>query len=171
LISLKEDASAPIPQQLVPETKYHDEHIATAQELLSMLPQRSLEGCDICAEEEFVVAMRSHTQSQSERDLQKHRYAEMLGRAERWPVPEELLALKEFMIQQLHESIRFDCSNDYRPDPPVRLTGERWREKELERASRDLAYHTIERQNEIQRTDERNSWLKVLWKALPAEGK
>lgn len=169
LITLKDDMDKPIPQQFTPDTKYYDEQIAASQELLVKLPKLSLKECDARAEEKFLAAMQGYNERAVEKSLEKQRYEEMLFRAERWIVPEDLQTLKEFMIEQLRESLRFDCGGNYNPEPPVRLTGERWREKELERVSRDFSYYTVEREKEAQRVAGRNAWLQQLWKALPPE--
>lgn len=158
---------APTPQAFEPHTKYHDEHLAAAKKLLDELPGLPLEVCEARARAEFDAAMAYHTSSAAERALQKQRYEIMKARVEDWKIPEEIAGLKTFMLEQLTQSIDFDCSESFR-EAPTRLTGERWREKQLEAASRDVAYHTVEREKEIQRTAKRNEFMAAFWKALPA---
>lgn len=159
---------APIPRQLVPDTRYYDERLAEARKVLDEVPTLSADECEARAKAEFDAAMASHMKYETNRAIARQRYKEMLSRVEHWSVPEEIDGLKKFMIEQLNESIRFDCSEDYKPAPPKRLTGERWREQALEKASRDWAYQSVEREKEIERTKGRNQWLDSLWRSLPA---
>lgn len=168
LIVMRDDPwNAPIPKQFLPSTSYYDERIAAAQKLLAELPMLTADECNARAQAEFDAAMTEHLKYAGERSQSKIRYQEMLGKVEQWKPADGLTGLKEFMIEQLNESIRFDCGGNYRPEPPKRLTGERWREQTLEKASHDLAYNSEEREKEIQRTDSRNRWLKALWDSLP----
>lgn len=168
LITMRDEPwNAPIPKQFSPQNSYHDEHIDAAKKLLAELPALTAAECDARAQAEFDAAMAEHLRYAGNRSLSKTRYQEMLGKVEQWKPADGLTGLKDFMLEQLNESIRFDCSGNYRPEPPKRLTGERWREQTLEKASHDLAYHSEHREQEIQRTESRNRWLKALWDSLP----
>lgn len=168
LVTMRDDPhDAPFPRRIEPSTEYHDKALATADVLLGELPTLSAEECDARAKAEFDEAMTSHTRHEANRALSRQRYKEMIFRVENWQPPEVLASLKRFMLEQLNRSIDFDCSESYRPEPPKRLTGERWREQALEKASLDMAYHTVEREKEIQRTNGRNEWLAALWASLP----
>lgn len=164
LITMRDDPmDKPIPENFEPNTKYYDEHIERASAALQELPSLGVEECDARAKAEFDAAMASHIKGEKERYEQKVRYANMKEMVTAWKVPSALQELKNFMIQQIDESTKF---GDYKADPPVRLTGEKWREKELEKASRDLAYYTKERDKEIERVKGRNQWLADLRAAL-----
>lgn len=168
LILMRDDPNdAPIPKRFEPNTKYHDDALAAAQALLSEIPTLSAEECDKRAAAEFEAAMKSHTDYAISKSEGERRYKEMKFRVERWKVPEEIASLKDFMLEQLNSSIEFDCGGSYRPDAPVRLTGEQWREKTLAEASHNVAYHTTERAKEIARAESRNRWLDEFWKSLP----
>lgn len=168
LIMMRDDPwDAPIPKQFLPQTSHYDEHIEAAKKILAELPNLEPYECDARAQAEFDAQMASHLKYASSRSLSKIRYLEMLGKVENWRPVDGLTGLKDFMVEQLNESIKFDCPDSYRPERPKRLTGERWREQKLEEASRDLAYNSEEREEEIQRTESRNRWLKALWDSLP----
>ena len=169
LVTMRDDPSdAPIPDKFTANTKYHDDALAEADKVLAEVPALSDAECDTRAAAAFTEAMQSHTQYAIDKAQQKRRYEEMIFHVERWKVPQEIVSLKDFMLEQLRDSLDHDCGGSYRPDVPVRLTGEQWREKALAAASRDVAYHTVERQKEIDRTEARNKWLVEFFKALPA---
>lgn len=156
-----------MPRRFEPDTKYHDERLADAQKALEELPQLSAAECDAGAKAEFDAEMASHTKFETTRAVTRQRYEEMIFRVEKWAVPERIANLKKFMLDQLSESLSFDCSNSHKPEPPMRLTGERRREQALAKASRDMAYHAVERKKEIERVNGRNQWLDTLWRSLP----
>ena len=82
---------------------------------------------------------------------------------EDWSAPAEIGELKKFMLDQIELCTRGD---DYKPEPPVMLTGEDWRAKTLEKASKDIAYYTKGRDEELERTKGRNKWLSDLRDSL-----
>ena len=91
----------------------------------------------------------------------------MLAKVEAWRCDDEVRTLRDFMVEQLKSSIGFDCSTEYSlSHPPVRLTGEQWREKQLAETSRFLAFYATQRDNEIQRVEGRNKWLAALRASL-----
>lgn len=168
LILMRDDPNdAPIPQRFEPNTEYHDKALTKAAVQLAELPSLAADECDKRAAAEFEAAMTSHTDYAIKKAQSKTRYEEMVSRVERWKVGEELTGLKDFMLEQLRTSLSHDCSGSYRPDAPVRLTGEEWRKDALAAASRDFAYHTTERAKEIARAESRNHWLDEFWKSLP----
>jgi hypothetical protein len=168
-VSMRDDpADKPVPERFEPETSYHDEHIATAKAVLDKTPGLSAAECDVLAQADFDAEMAAYIKHANNRAETKQNYEDMLCKVEAWNPNEDILSLKEFMLQQLRESIKFDCSSPYRPEPPIRLTVEQWRQKQLERASKDLAYHESARASEIRRTEGRNAYLASLRASLPA---
>ena len=87
----------------------------------------------------------------------------MLSKAKAWISPsEDHNKLKEFMVSQLEDSIKFDCGGDYYEKPTVKLTGEQWRSEQTEKAHKDIAYHIKNYREEVERTDSRNEWIDML---------
>lgn len=162
-----EPLGAPIPARFEPDTRYYDTALAEAQRTLEQLPQLSPSECvdRVLAElHEKIIAQRTR---QKERAEQRGRYEGMQSAVRAWEGSPE--GLKLFMMQQLAESIRFDCG-DYVPDPlPDAETGEQWRERHLAKARADVIYYQTQVAEEIARTEGRNAWLAQLWASLPAE--
>lgn len=167
-IMMRDDpADKPIPEAFEPETKYYDEGIAEARATLAEVAALRDDQCEDRAAHEFDEALKRHVERGAERTRQKARYQEMLGKVERWEVPDDIRSLRDFMLEQLRSSIDFDCSESYRPEPPIRKTAQQWREATLAEASRALARYEQSRQEEIDRTAGRNAWIKSLRDSLP----
>jgi hypothetical protein len=163
LIMMRDDPmDAPIPQAFTPDTRYEDERIASATAALAELPGLSYGECVARANAEYQEAAQAHAKRATERVSVKQRYETMLAKVEAWQAPSpDHAELRSFMVQQLSESIRFDCSGTY-DTAPTRLTGEQWREQAIQKAGRALQYGTENRDKEIARTAGRNEWLRTL---------
>ena len=74
--------------------------------------------------------------------------------------------LKDFMVQQIEESIRFDCSTEYYKKPTELLTGNQWLLEKKQQLLKDINYHTSEHQEEVERVRQRNEWIKQLRNSL-----
>ena len=161
LILMREAPSdAPIPVRFEPETKYHDEKLASAMarqaELLAMTGGEAALG----AESAYAEALKSHAKWVADAALQRSRYQSMMDKVDAWQPPQACAELKAFMLEQLKSSVKFDC---HAPgEPPIRQTAGEWHQAETASAGRDIEYHTAERIKEIARTDERNLWIDAL---------
>lgn len=165
LISMRDKASdAPVPERLEPNTEYFDKALASARNTMDEVPGLTASDCDQRAAEEFEQALAQHTERQAERYKEEVRYKDMIEKVEQWQVPEAIAGLRKFMLEQLRQSVKFDCN--YKPERPIRLTGEDWRKEQLRKASRDLAYHTEKRDKEVEHTRGYNEWLADLRKSL-----
>lgn len=160
-----EPFDAPIPDEMRPDTKYYDERIAEARAILERLPTLTAEECEAEAEKAHAEALAAHDRHQAERRETQARYEAMLEKVRAWTPPtSDHVGMREFMQEQLVESIRFDCGTS--SPPPVKKSGREWRLEQIEAASRRLQYMTAERAKEIARTAERNAWLKALRESL-----
>ena len=68
------------------------------------------------------------------------------------------------MLQQIDESIRFDCHD---MPAPVANTGAEWLAMTRERADRDARYAAKHLAEERQRAEERTAWVQALKASLP----
>lgn len=160
-ITMRDDPmDVPIPETFKPDTRYHDERIATTTALLAELGKLTGRECEHRAQVERTAALTSEEGYRQKRADTRARYEAMLAKVDAWDAPAEWSELKVFMLKQLRESINFDC-RDYSTDHP-RLTGEEWKAKTITKANRDLAYHTEERTKEIERAAERTRMMQSL---------
>ena len=91
----------------------------------------------------------------------------MLEKARKFvaPTPEHESYAK-FIVEQLEESIRFDCSDysEYRKLPPD--DGDTWKQQEINSLLKDIARYEEMNNDEIVRTMSRNNWINDLRKAI-----
>lgn len=171
LILMRDDPfDAPIPDEFKP-SPYHAENIAKAEARIAELHAMDDAGKEKGARDEFTAATRRHAESLAESRGTRHRYERMLREVRDWkpPTPDHQ-GLKNFMIQQLEESIRFDCweegESEWRQPPKFLGPGDWWA-KQVAAAEHDLAYHKRELANEVERAATRTKWVKDLRASLP----
>jgi len=90
----------------------------------------------------------------------------MLAKVNAWKPPSaDHKGLKDFMAQQIQESIKFDCDYDL-----SNITGpsswEDWMTDKKADNKRDIFYHEAEQEKEIERTNSRNRWIRQLRESL-----
>lgn len=168
LIMMRDDsADAPIPQEFQADTSYYDRGIEAAQTRLMQLADMTNEqlAADLAKhnDEQRASRLKSHLQAVETRA----KYERMLLLVNEWepPTPDHT-GMKKFMQEQITESIKFDCHDDdefldscY---PIFTGTPQEWRERQLAKEHQSLAYHNENRQGEIERTRQRNEWVKAL---------
>jgi hypothetical protein len=105
---------------------------------------------------------------------------EMLQEAQAWEPPTaEHAGIKEFMISQIKSTIDFDCSGNYYNEALLKvnyeletLSAASVRASIIEKANKDIAYHTKELNEEIERCNKANQWVADLlnsFNAVPAK--
>jgi hypothetical protein len=103
------------------------------------------------------------------RDEVKARYEAMLDQVKAWNAPtKDHVKYREFMIEQLEGSIKFDCSDYYDNDPEL-LSVEEFRADMLDQALWSLNYHWKMHNEEVARTQERTNWIQALKESLNNE--
>lgn len=152
---------APIPEEFKPNTNYHDEAIVEAKKTLEELQGMSKATSEKRASAAFNDELSERQLQAKKRNDDNQKFRDMRGKVNSWTAPDGYEGFKAFMLNQLDIS-----AHDYRPDPLTALTGDEWRENALAKASRDLDYHEKNRNEEIERVDSRNIWLKTLRASL-----
>lgn len=161
-----EPRDAEIPDEFQPNTSYYDESEAKARATLAFLESASPE--EIAAK---VDASNADRLAYREKYLAEARLAEercdaMLEKVYAWTPPtEEHGNLKKFMIDQLEDTRRYDGVGGYTPDATP-LSVEEWVEAERSKAEDSITYAIEKRAAEIDRTAERNAWVRVLRESL-----
>lgn len=161
LVTLRESPDATIPERFEPRTDYYDETEAKAKAKLRKLDAITPATANREAAKDYEAALARHADERSRTDATRARYEAMLVRVDSWepPTPEHE-GFKQFMREQLQQSIDFDC-NPYERKITF-LTGDVWVEKQRASAEEDLRYAREHRAEEIKRTESRNAWLKAL---------
>jgi hypothetical protein len=166
LVELRDE---PLSSKLPDEIKVSDYYLRQIRDTtaeLEALENIPLKDAEEKAQTEYKAAIAHNKEyAESKKDLKK-KYNAMLKDACAWTPPsKDHQGLKDFMIEQLKESIRVDCS-DYAPNEPILLTGEQWLYKKQQSLKKSLNYHIAEYGKEQTRTAERNEWIRQLKESL-----
>lgn len=169
-ILLRDDPlDTPIPE-FKADTKFYGDSIAKEQTRLAVLADMT--------EEQLAADLEKHNAEQRKRREEmtaesvetRKKYERMLGLVEQWtpPTPDHE-GMKKFMREQITESIRFDCHDEDFQDKCYPLfvgTPAEWREKQMAKCHQSLAWDRQNRQEELERTRQRNAWVKALRDSL-----
>jgi len=172
LVTMRDDGlQVPIPQKLEPSTYYRDALERDSAELLA------LDGLSVPDAQRRAEAERENRIAEAERyiresDELQRKYEVMLVQVQAWTPPtKDHTELKKFMVQQIQESMKFDCGAEWsraelakakaeKPD------GEAWLLRERARLMRRIASDQEEWGKELARTNERNEWIEALRDSL-----
>ncbi len=166
LVMMRDSPSdAEIPERFEP-LDYHPKKIADLRAELVRL--EAMTGADATAERDMLEAKRiAERTNYADRKLeQKERYEAMLVDVRKWvPPTTDHAEMKKFMIQQLEESIDFDCRpSEYMSDPLP--SADEWLADAISVAQKDIKYHEEKHREEVERTEGRNEWLSALRDSL-----
>jgi len=155
------------PKLREPHTSYLEERLNKAATRLREAESWSEEEAQSQAEEQN-IKNREYWLGVKERAIaRRERYEDMLTQVRAWTPPTDgHVGLKEYMIDQLEESIRFDCHDRGEPIP---LTGEEYRAQQIASTERELEYYPKEIEAEIERSNEANKWILDLFASLGIE--
>ena len=165
LITMRDDPmDAPIPDEFTPST-YHVEGLAAAQTQLAELQAMSPEQIAAKAHEAETARIEADQKYAAERAETKARYEAMLAHANAYVPPSpDHEDYRQFMIDQLTNSIDFDCNGREGIKPEV--SPEEWYAAAVRNTEWNIKYHTEEGQKEMERAAERTLWVKQLKESL-----
>lgn len=167
-IMMRDDpADKPIPEKFEPSV-YHKERLKEAYKELERIDSLSIDE----SREKAVIEFTKEVQRR-EQDMKKDRelmnqYKDMLQKVKQWQPPtRDHIEFKEFMVSQIEDSIEFDGMENYYIEHPIKkITGKEWLVGKRKSALWDIDYHTKEYKAEIERTNQRNKWIRDLRDSL-----
>ena len=169
-IAMRDDPSDnDIPERFEPST-YHKDELDKTEKHLKAIEKMTAKQLDAAAEKEYLKAKsRAENKLLKERETQQRLIA-MQDSVSNWQPPTgEHQGLKDFMLEQLETTIKFDGDTSYSErelQSLTKLSGEEWKQKELRAARKRIAYHTKEWGLELERTENRNLWVAELRESL-----
>lgn len=159
-------SDTPIPEEF-DASSYHAEKLAEARLTLALYEDMSPEAADMECMDEYSHEERNRKKRLQENHNTLQAYRGMLEQVRTWVAPsKEHKGLKEFMIKQLEESLQWDDSTKYLSEPTPLLSTTDWREAKKAKALKDIEYHKEGNAKELQRTAERNQWVRQLRESL-----
>lgn len=155
-----------IPEKFEP-SDYHVKALAEAEKELARIDDMTTSEREASAEAEHNQAERYRKNRLKEKRELKAKYLAMLREVDSWEPPtSDHAELKAFMQKQIKESIDWDCGPDFYSKPTVLLSGEDWAAEKRQKALKSINYHTTANIEEIQRTENRNTWIQALRESL-----
>ena len=161
-----EPLDALLPERFEP-SDYNKLRLIEAQAKLAEIEALTPEDCAARAKAWFEDEREGRATYLREKVESNNRLHAMREAVASWDCKAE--GLREFMLQQLGISIDDTSWAEDRVAEHVPLSGDEWRERELQKARRDIAYHADEWAKEVDRANERTAWLKALRDSLPPE--
>lgn len=167
----RDDSSdAPIPDEFKPST-YRADALKEFNEELVRLSKMSLKEAEIQADKDYKKSICQNKKIVDDKKLLEKKYNAMLDKVKAWipPTPEHR-CFKQFMIDQIQDSIGFDCDTSYYVrNPSVKQSAKEWLVERIESCKHDIEYHTKENAEEIACCKKRSDWIKALKNSLAKE--
>lgn len=168
LVMMRDDPhDAQIPDQFEPST-WHANQLVELNSRLASLQAMSNEEAEAAALREHLDSVESAQNSSRESAELRSKYIAMLAQAHVWapPTPDHE-GMKTFMVQQIQDSIKWDChaDDDARPQHTLE-SGGTWRATQMANTAKSIEYHTRHNEDEIKRAAERTAWIKALRASL-----
>ena len=162
----RDDPPSDKPKKAKP-SRHHDDELAKARralrDVLAMSTADRRSDWQDCER-----SRKKHAREQVQRNKQeRERYEVMLAKSRAFIAPtSEHADFAKFLVDQLEQSIKFDCDGDYWERQLEEVPFEKWIADKIARLERDVEYHASEHEKEITRVDSQNAWLAALEKAI-----
>jgi hypothetical protein len=165
LISMREEPNdAPIPEEIKP-SKHYMESLKKAKADLKRHESMSLSQADKECQNYYDKEVKRIEEANLSDIKTRVAYEAMLSKVNKWtpPTPEHQ-GLKDFMVQQITDSIKWDCENDR--IPPNKQKAEDWLLERKKSAMNDIEYYRNKNAEEYERCADRTKWIQDLFKSL-----
>lgn len=158
-----EDLTAPVPQEFTPSPHYTEARKRAAERLAEVKAWTPEQARAEAARQHAAELGAIEKSNARARDL-REKYAAMAAEAEAWlpPTPDHE-ELKRFMLQQLHESARFDGHEMEAPAPPDAAA---YQAQQITSAREAVARARQHQAEAIERARDRTEWVRALRASL-----
>lgn len=167
LVALREERmDSPIPE--FKPSSYNSEALTNEQAELARVKAMSLGECASEAMSDYRKALDDHQKRVDKATAIRERLLAMRSRVFDWTPPtSEHQGLKDFMIQQLDETISFDGkAGTYYIEQARKIGGAEWRESRIAALTKSITYHAEEHKKEVERVNGQNRWVSELRRSL-----
>lgn len=144
--------------------QYYRNRLTETQEWLSDLLNMTPGEIEKAAQEDYEKSLNNWQKSDVDRQLFYERYNSMLIMVRNWQPPtQEHDSLRDFMIEQLERSIKFDCLDIERP---IEKLPQEWYSHNIKEASGKIDYYALEMVRELDKFEKNSAWMAELHKSL-----
>ena len=164
----RDDASDVLPQKQEVD-KYHIDELNSAIKKLKILKKTTKKVLRQIFEKEFLKRNKELLISIEKTHALQSKYESMLDKVNNWiPPSTEHDGLKKFMIEQIAESIKWDCSTSYYEEGLSREkeSFEEYYTDKLKSLEKDIKYHEEKYNEDVERTNKANQWIEDLYNSL-----
>lgn len=167
LILMRDDPIEVLPpDEFKPLTNHCEKQIDEMRAMIAKLEAMTDEDAIETARDEYKESVERAKDWNKKAVEIKARYEAMLRQVDTWnPPTADHAHLKEFMREQLLDSIRHDCSYQHEIPRPPKFAD--WKQDRLSLLRDELKREEGFLAEEIQRTTWRNVWLKTLRESVP----
>ncbi|MEK6939176.1 MAG: hypothetical protein AABX31_00460, partial [Nanoarchaeota archaeon] len=134
---------------------------------LRLAENMSLEEAFQEADKSYKSALRAHNEALQGNNNLRTRYEAMLQEARNYQPPtKDHEEFKKFMVSQLEETIKFDCSYS-ELEAPKKQTPKQYKAQLIASAKWNVDYHKKGWDKEVVCARERTKWVQALVRSLP----
>lgn len=168
----QQSMTTPIPTSVASETDKYDRVMNLRKELdqykLQLQDYRLWSYADAAADQDraFHESMKHWKDSEAKRIADLARYESMLAQVKAWTVTAPIQGLKDFMIEQLESSIKFDCTPSEWGKPVFRTPDEH-RAYKIDGVKKSIEHATRNLNDELERRERNQAWLDEFWRVVP----
>lgn len=170
-VTMRDDSSdKAIPERFEP-SGWNKKELSKAYKELESINGMSVLDAEKLSLIEFAKECKRQTEAITKDRKLMSQYKDMLRQVKQWqpPTPHHI-EFKEFMVEQIEGSIKFDGMEEYYIEhPPKKFTGEEWLAEKKAKIQKDIDYHAREDTAKIDRTNQRNQWVDDLRNSLTVQ--
>lgn len=159
VLQREESLDVPLKEEYTADTSFWEKSLSKAYAgliaAIAWTPEEAQEKADAAYAEHVQHAKEANARTAE----QLKNYRAMLAKVLDWTPPtSEHQGLKNFMIEQLQDSIKHD---GYLVDVPSPITGEEYRVREIQAHQRSISLSSEQIEKEITRAQSRTEWIKA----------
>jgi chaperonin cofactor prefoldin len=169
-IHMRDDSSDAKIRMPGTDDTYHKDNLKKAVDSLAEHSTMSLERAQTRMNKEYTAMEKHAREAMKEHAVLRKRYTKMLNQVNAWntPTPEHD-GFKKFMVDQLTQSIEWDCNDKYYLEQleSPRQSAKEWLNDQIAEAKHDIEYHTKHLVDQTKHEKSRIDWINALIKSVP----
>ena len=166
---MQRDEPMDVLPKLREESDYAKKGLAKSEAELARLRAMTITEAGAEQAKEHRAQAKAYNEMRRDMREKRGRYTTMLASAREWTPPTaEHGRLKQFMIDQLEESIKYDCNDEWLDEKPL-VAVEVWLKEKQERELASVKRYAEDVAAERVRVAAANAWIRALWAGLPRQ--
>src|SRR6185437_10291153 len=163
---LQRDEPMDAPPRLAEPSDFYAKHERELLDKLCLLDAMTEADAQRQQNEEAIARAKLRADSRHKRRQTRQRYEEMIRDTEAWvPPTADHAGLKKFMLEQLRDSVKLDCS-EYAEEEPAPESPAQWLARQRAQTAKDIGRAQSEYAAEVSRANGRNAWIQALYTSL-----